>query len=80
VPPTASDARAYDDAPVSGPDLLELIRRYADLLSQQAEILEGLPGELGAENAAEAQAYRAVVGDLGRILSGELAESGLVAS
>ena len=81
MPPTASDELAYGDAAASSPaDLDALVRRYAELLTHQAEVLEGLAGDLQAENAAEAQAYRAVVGDLERILSGELVEAGLLAS
>jgi hypothetical protein len=63
---------------VSG-ELPRLISLYADNLRIQAATLRALPGELGAENRAEAEAYLAVVDDLERILSGELSETGLLA-
>ena len=76
---TAADGVApLASVSVSG-DLPRLITLYADNLRLQAATLRALPGELGAENRAEADAYLAVVDDLERILAGELTESGLLA-
>jgi hypothetical protein len=60
-------------------ELARLVETYAGHLEEQASVLASLPGGLHAENHAEAAAYHAVVGDLFRLLTGELPLSSLEA-